>query len=219
MSDYTVNVNDPTEPIDSRDAWKMAAEMRALKQKLLDTVAAVSVPTGLLLPFAGTVAPSGWFLIPNNIDTMSYHVGGPSSIASILKGAQYFDLFSVLWQNTNLQMFDASFNPVSKGVSAASDWAANASISLPPISGRAIAGNSAGHVFGTLFGEESHVLTASEMPPHSHQIRESTGGAEAGGPAGSNGSGAIAFNTELSGGGNAHNNVQPTYYTCFIIKL
>ena len=78
MSDYTVNVNDPTEPIDSRDAWKMAAEIRALKQKLLDTVAAVSVPTGLLLPFAGTVAPSGWFLIPNNIETMSYHVGGPS---------------------------------------------------------------------------------------------------------------------------------------------
>ena len=218
MSDYTVDVNNAAEPIDSRDAWKMAAEMRALKAKMQTVQSAVSFPAGTIAAYVGSQAPAGWFMIPANITDPSYHVGGASSAASLLKGAQYFDLFSALWTNTGLQLYNVSMAPVARGVSALSDWNNNCSMSLPPIAGRAFASHSTTHAMGTLFGEETHTLTVSELPAHTHQIRNYPGGLEVGGSGTGAGNDAVTGITESTGGGTAHNIVQPTYYTAWIIK-
>ena len=68
-------------------------------------------------------------------------------------------------------------------------------------------------------GEKSHILQASEMPPHTHDVNDVT---IWGGDAwiGSGGYTTITFGgrtTTSAGGGQAHNNVQP-YITCYMWK-
>lgn len=68
-------------------------------------------------------------------------------------------------------------------------------------------------------GEKKHRLTISEMPSHSHEIRvmaDSTTGAEPYVKSGENSQETTA-DTQPTGGGAAHNNLQP-YITCYMFK-
>jgi microcystin-dependent protein len=76
-----------------------------------------------------------------------------------------------------------------------------------------------GDVLGGTGGAETHTLTTSEMPAHTHD----TTGYQVLGGGGSLQNSASATsptaNTSSStGGGNAHNNVQPTIILNYIIK-
>jgi hypothetical protein len=74
---------------------------------------------------------------------------------------------------------------------------------------------------GTVIGEENHTLTINEMPSHTHTVADNQTGASATGnvqnPAGilSDHSGT---STGATGGGAAHNTIQPTMYLYRLVK-
>jgi microcystin-dependent protein len=83
----------------------------------------------------------------------------------------------------------------------------------------AVTGSVDGDVLGGTGGEETHTISTAEMPSHSHAVGKDTGGVASGADvalAGSNTSG--SFNSGSTGGGDAHNNVQPTIILNYAIK-
>lgn len=94
---------------------------------------------------------------------------------------------------------------------------------LPDMRGRVAVGSDANSI-GTLRGETAHKLTLSEIPSHSHPYSAyiySTG-AENGRINSQEGAGvkwADPTNTRPSGGGDNHNNMQPSLYLHYIIKV
>lgn len=68
---------------------------------------------------------------------------------------------------------------------------------------------------GDAYGAEDHTLTVSEMPAHTHtHTSESPGGV---GYARGSAGGSVQ-NTSSTGGGGAHNNVQPSFFGNWIVK-
>lgn len=114
-----------------------------------------------------TVADDGWVLMNDG------------TIGSALSGATNADddteaLFTLLYTNiAALVVQNSAGTPVSRGVSAAADWAANRRLVLPAVLGRALAAAGAGsgltsRTLGSTVGEESHTLLTAELPSHSH---------------------------------------------------
>jgi microcystin-dependent protein len=117
--------------------------------------------------------------------------------------------------------------PVStgRGASAAADFAAHKTITIPDPRGRAIIGSGEGsgltaRTHGATGGAETHQLTTTEMPAHAHRSAwyDTT-------PSGTGGVGSLydgskaAFNTGDAGGGAAHANMQPWLALNLICKL
>lgn len=72
---------------------------------------------------------------------------------------------------------------------------------------------------GAKLGAKTHSLTVSEMPSHTHEIRRVSlvvGGGSIEVP--SQSGNATRVNTEATGGGAAHNNVQPSFVCRYIIR-
>lgn len=65
------------------------------------------------------------------------------------------------------------------------------------------------------YGEKTHTLTTDEIPAHTHSVNEMTGGSGYGN-GGAQQPGATT--TGSTGGGSAHNNIQPSFIGAFIIK-
>ena len=165
---------------------------------------AISAPTGSVQSYAGSSAPTGWLLC----------------FGQNVSRTTYADLFAVL--STTYGAGDGSNT-----------------FGLPDLRGRVPAGldnmggSDAGRLdwantLGTSGGTQTHTLTTSEIPSHTHFISaafddNSTAGpypyyARAGGgstllgpPNGMTSAGA--------GGGAAHNNMQPTLLLNYIIKV
>lgn len=165
-----------------------------------------------------TTADSTWVMMDDGT------IGDGSSGATTRANADTSDLFALLWNNVS-----DTYAPVSggRGASAAADFAAHKKISLTKVLGRSLAVAGAGsgltsRSLGQTLGEETHVLTTSEMPSHTHtlnaygnvpaisanfatssDILRSTSG----GP------------TNSTGGDGAHNNMQPTSFLNVMVKL
>lgn len=137
-----------------------------------DTTTSASFSTPLT-----AAAPTGTIKMQFNIDIPSGYVvlddgtiGNATSGATTRANDDTEDLFIFLWDN-----IDDSGCPVSggRGSSAAQDFADSKTITLPKVAGRAIGcqGTGAGltsRTIGFSHGEETHTITASEMPEHGH---------------------------------------------------
>ena len=65
------------------------------------------------------------------------------------------------------------------------------------------------NTIGKTGGEKTHTLTVNEIPPHNHVIRNGTNGLDGGSDWAVSNSGSSNWNTANTGGGQAHNNLQP----------
>lgn len=114
-------------------------------------LAADETPTGAVMMYTATSAPSGW------VRCNGRTIGNASSSATERANADTADLYAHLWTN-----FADAQCPVSggRGASAAADYAANKAIGLPDWRGRAPfglddMGNSAAGRLGTVITDET----------------------------------------------------------------
>jgi hypothetical protein len=90
-----------------------------------------AMPTGTMLDYVGSSAPSGWIL------ASGLTIGDASSSATGRANADTSALFTLLWNS----MADAEAAvSTGRGVSAAADFAAHKTITLPDLRGRAVFG-------------------------------------------------------------------------------
>lgn len=172
-----------------------------------------------------TVADAGWVLANDGT------IGSAASGATTRANADTQALYTLIYNNVS-----NTYAPVTggRGVSAAADFAANKAIALTKQLGRAlgIAGTGSGltaRTLGQTVGEETHLLTTPEIPAHLHQswaqLTAATGNlqcaqntlANTGQTAAT--SSDATFATANTGGGGAHNNMQPTSFWNIMIKL
>jgi microcystin-dependent protein len=146
------------------------------------------IPSGSITMFGGTTAPSGWLLCDG----------------SAVSRTTYAALFTAISTAHGAGDGSTTFN-------------------LPDMRGRAPigAGNGSGlsaRTLGGKVGAETHSLSVSEMPAHTHDY---TGLGGSGTTPFVQGIGPVFTTTTTSsaGGGAAHNNMQPSYVVNFIIKV
>lgn len=197
--------------------------------------AAQVVQTGAVFDYIGATAPSGYVLLSG------LTIGNGSSGGTGRANADTSDLFTLLWDS----LADTEA-PVStgRGASAAADFAANKTITLPDARGRVVAGkddmggatasrltNAGAGIVGTTLGAtggaQNVALTAAQsgMPSHTHSTPFYGYGAGVLGPSYGN-TGETATATSLatsaasgSAASDAHSSVQPTLILNKIIKL
>ena len=155
------------------------------------------IPTGLILPYGGVAAPTGWLLC----------------YGQSLSTTTYADLFAVLAYTYGGS--GASFNvPDLRGrvVAGQDDMGSTSANRLTNQSG-----GLDGDVLGATGGAETHTLTIAQMPAHSHTYNflANDVGQDGNDRATVEGGGA---STSTTGGGGAHNNVQPTIILNYIVK-
>lgn len=176
-------------------------------------------PIGATIDFKGLIAANGilnengliWLLLDGAT------IGNTASGASHYADAKARLLFERLWANGNLGIFNSFGIDDTKGGSAAADFDANKRLALPDLRGRVIIPAGSGialtpRVWGVKGGAETHTLTISQIPSHSHI--QSLGGALTNyvlaSGAGTEGT-ANTSSTQAAGGGSAHNNMPPYY--------
>jgi microcystin-dependent protein len=180
---------------------------------------------GLMLPYLGTTAPTGWFLA--NGQTF-----GDASSGADHANAGYEDLFTLLWTafaDAQLPILTSAGGASTRGASAAADWAAHKRLTLPNLKGKVVVGYNAAETefdaMGETGGEKTHTLTEAELPAHVHDMGDfnvnpanqriavvsASGGYD---PYG----GTPSVNTGSVGSDDAHNNLQPYFATNYIIK-
>ena len=105
----------------------LAVACTSFIQQALSTL----IPTGTTVTYAGATAPTSWLLMDGKT------IGNASSGATSRANADTQNLFTVLWNS-----WDNDQAPVSggRGASAAADFAANKTITLPDMRGRVMAG-------------------------------------------------------------------------------
>lgn len=163
------------------------------------TVGGSSVPAGVYVPFGGPIAPIGWLLC----------------YGQAVSRANYQSLFTAIGTTYGAGDGSTTFN-------------------LPDLRGRVVAGKDnmggtaasrltspvAGATLGAVGGSQSHILSTTEMPSHTHGLTLPVVNL---GPSSSG----LSYLSEslpgsqltgATGGGGAHNNVQPTIVANYIIK-
>lgn len=185
--------------------------------------------TGFITSGYDLTAPPG-FLLMDDL-TIGSATSGATSNGGIGASSNSFPLYCWLWNNVSNPSSNA-WCPVSGGIgtSAVSDFLLNKPLQLQRILGRALASAGSGsgltaRTLGQFLGEETHVLTIGELATHSHTpvapatgFRVKGGGVptldETGGVLES-----IQGATGTTGSNTPHNNMQPTSFVNFYIKL
>jgi hypothetical protein len=175
-----------------------------------------SFTTGDVKTTLKAIADAGWVMMNDGT------IGDASSGATTRANADTQALFTLLWANVSNTNCPVSSG---RGASAAADFAAHKTIALPKMRGRALASAGAGagltsRALGDAVGEETHILALGEIPSHTHDY-VAPGSIVLGSASGANTAQGVSTATTDSGtGGNgAHNNMQPTSFLNFMIKL
>ena len=148
-------------------------------------------PIGTVVDYAGATAPTGWLLC----------------YGQAISRTTYADLFDVLSTTYGAGDGSTTFNlPDLRGrvVAGQDDMGGSSANRLTGASGGVN-----GDTLGGTGGAETHVLTTTEMPAHTHAVGF-TDQATAGGVANTVGGTDGSVNTGSAGSDGAHNNVQPT---------
>lgn len=176
------------------------------------------LPIGTVQAYVGTTAPTNWLIL--NGDSI-----GSAASAADQASDDYEDLFTLFWNS----MADTEAAVSSgRGASAAADWAANKTLTMPDARGRALIGTGTGtsltaRTHGDTDGEETHELTTAELASHTHTITKERkfGSNQGGSPGWGNDvgdAGNAEFTTDATGSGTAHNNMQPWLALNWIVK-
>lgn len=184
---------------------------------------------GEIIPYAGSSAPAGgaWLLCDGKT------IGSAGSGATARANADTETLYTHLWNgftNAVLPIQDSAGTPTTRGSSAAADFAANKRLPLPDLRGRVwagldnLGGSSANRItagqadtLGDASGAETHTLTTGEMPAHSHNVTVYAATDSSTNVRGGNAGGTGSIATTSTGGGAAHNNVQPSFFGGWLI--
>ncbi len=167
---------------------------------------ATSTPVGMMIPFAASTIPSGFL----------------ECAGQAVSRDDYADLFDAIGTTYGVGDGSTTFNvPDLRGrvVAGQDDMGGTSANRLTDQSGGVD-----GDVLGDSGGAETHTLLTAEMPAHKHGIR--AGGNTFANAASQNIVGGGSALTDAddqglitdTGGGGAHNNVQPTIIANYIIK-
>jgi hypothetical protein len=156
----------------------------------------------------------GWLLLYNVLQTIGYQ----SASGATTFGERFVNLYILWWT-----LFDQTECAVNggRGVSPTADFFANKQMTIPvSIINRVLASAGTGTAtpFGTFAGENEHVLTIPEMPAHDHTIPNPINFLASSGAILIHPVDGLAF-SGTTGGGLAHNNIQPTAYFWLYVKL
>jgi len=157
-----------------------------------------TLPIGSIVAFASDTIPNGWLLCDG----------------SVVSRTTYSELFNAI-----------GLNYVEDGV----EWLDEERFPLPNAKGRTLVGKDSTDTdfneLGKTGGEKTHTLTVSEMPSHNHLrdienkiVNNGSGGAWSPSLKGTGNMTDENNSTRNTGGGQAHNNLQPYLAENFIIK-
>lgn len=158
----------------------------------------VLMPSGSLMPYAGSSAPTGYFLCDGSAQSRT----------------TYSALFAIIGTTYGSGDGSSTFNiPDLRGrVIAGQDNMGGSSANR--LTG--LSGGVDGDVLGGSGGAESHTLSIAEIPAHTHSVPAS--GSLPRGDSSFEAATDDAGTSGSTGGGGAHNNVQPTIILNYIIK-
>jgi len=188
-------------------------DINAVDHNLLRDDIGYAAPTGIMNPYAGTTAPSGWVICTG------LTLGNAASGASGRANADTESLFTLLWDSFADAQLAVSGG---RGANAAADYAANKTIEIPDLQERMPVGYKNAGTFdpiGDTAGTETHTLLTAEMPAHTHTINVYNAGGTGFAYNGTSTTLTGTPATSSTGGGGAHNNLQPYFVSTYIIKL
>lgn len=169
-----------------------------------------SLPSGTILPYAGSSAPSGYLL----------------AYGQAISRSTYSDLFSAIGTTYGVGDGSSTFNlPDIRGrtIAGQDDMGGSSADRLTNQTGGVN-----GDTLGGTGGSETHTLTTAQLAAHTHGAGSYAtslplSGSDTDGGQGSRGSNnpqnfALSGTSGSTGSGSAHNNVQPTIILNYIIK-
>jgi microcystin-dependent protein len=159
-----------------------------------------SFSAGMLVPYAGAAAPTGWLLC----------------FGQQISRTTYADLFTAIGTAYGIGDGVTTFNiPDLRGrvIAGKDDMGATSADRLTNQTG-----GLDGDVLGATGGAETHTLTTAELPAHTHSVPSGGSGSSNYALGGSSGSFSASQTTGSTGNGDAHNNIQPTIILNYIIK-
>lgn len=163
-----------------------------------------TLPIGSIVAFASDTIPNGWLLCDG----------------SVVSRATYSELFNAI-----------GLNYAEDGV----EWLDEERFPLPNVKGKTVVGKDSTdtdfNTLGKTAGEKTHTLTVDEMPSHTHDVAIAVNNTVAGGaryyfnsagttsaPITDKAAWSNSLTAKAAGGGQAHNNLQPSLTLNYIIK-